>query len=270
MKNLWIHTENAFVTWIADFTEIADDPASIHGFVQAALIAGARHRIFDVEEAPVIGYRRERDGLLNDVLRRLIEREEVLDLFGFTGAAMMPGHPRSSTVETTLCYYDRADQLVERTVTDLGAVLASLEPVPGSIAKAFMTHYPAVRIRGRRYTSVRQGIPIDRSAHPLPAAVLIAIHSDIWFPWVFGSAHPLHDYVRMFDNRDLANRHTPRLNAFLREVAAAALRVGGSFGVWPDGTGTQAIECVDDEGVLLNWMPPDGAMPPEALDTEWG
>lgn len=73
----------------------------------------------------------------------------------------------------------------------------------------------------------------------------------------------------MFDNRELASRHTPRLNAFLGEVAAAARRTGGSFGVWPDETRTQAINCVDDDGVLLDWLPPDGVMPPEALNAEW-
>ena len=269
MKNLWIHAENAFVTWIADFTAIATRPVPILKFVQAALVSGAKHRVFDVAEAPLIGYQRDRDGALGDLLGRLLKHDRVLDLFGFTGAAMLPGLPRSSTVETTLCHYDRNDQLVERVVTDLGAVLSSLEPVPDSISKGFMTHYPAVRITGHRYPGIREDVPVDNSDHPYPVAVLIAIHSDIWFPWVFGSAHPLCDHRRMFDNRELASRHTPRLNAFLGEVATAARRIGGNFGVWPDGTGGQAINCVDDQSVLLDWMPPDGIMPPEALDAAW-
>jgi hypothetical protein len=289
MKNLWIHTDPAFVTWIADFTAIAKQPASILEFVRALLTAGAAHRIFEVVEAPLIGYRRDHDGALGDVLGRLLEHDRVLDMFGFTGSAMMPGPPTSSIVETTLAYYDREDRLVERVVTDQGAVLASLEPVPDSIPNGFMTHYPAVRITGRRYAGVREGVPVgravritgdryadvregapvDRSAHPLRVAVYLGIHSDIWFPWVYGSAHPDADHRRMFDNRELANRHTPRLNAFLGEVAAAARRIGGSFGVWPDETGGQASTCVDDEGVLLDWLPIAGVMPPEALDAEW-
>jgi hypothetical protein len=269
MRNLWIHTEHAFVTWIANFTAIARKPAAILEFVQAALVAGAKHRIFDVAEAPLIGYQRDRHGALGDLLGRLLERDRVLDLFGFTGAAMLPGLPRSSTVETSLWHYDREDQLVERVVTDQGALLASLEPVPGSIPNGCMTHYPAVRITGRRYVDVHEGVPVDNSSHPLPVAVLIAIHSDIWFPWVFGGAHPEADLRRMFDNRELASCHTPRLNAFLGEVAAAARRVGGSFGVWPDGTADPAIHWVDDSSVLLDWDPPDGIMPPEALNAEW-
>jgi hypothetical protein len=269
MKNLWIQTEHAFVTWIADFTAVATQPAAILEFARAVLASGAKHRVFEVVEAPVIGYQRDRDGAIGDVLGCLLERDRVLDLFGFTGSAMMPGPPTSSMVETTLSYYDREDRLVERVVTDLGAVLASLEPVPDCIPTGFMTHYPPIRITGKRYAGVREGVPVDNRAHPLRVAAYLGIHSDIWFPWVFGSAHPECDHRRMFDNRELASRHTPRLNAFLGEVAAAARRAGGSFGVWPDETGTQAINCVDDDGVLLDWLPPDGVMPPEALNAEW-
>src|SRR5213078_2193866 len=167
------------------------------------------------------------------------------------------------------CHYDREDHLVERAIHDLGAVLASLEPVPDVIPDGFMTHYPPVRITGRRYADVREGIPVDNRPYPLPVAVLVRIHSDIWFPWVYGSAHPDCDHRRMFDNRELATRHTPRLNAFLGEVAAAARRIGGSFGVWPDDTGTRAAHWVTDDSVLLDWLPPAGVMPPEALDAEW-
>jgi hypothetical protein len=110
MKNLWIQTEDAFVTWIADFTAIATHPAAILEFARALLAAGAVHHVFDVAEAPLIGYRRDRDGALGDVLSRLLEHDRVLDLFGFTGAAMLPGLPRSSTVETTVSHYDRFDR----------------------------------------------------------------------------------------------------------------------------------------------------------------
>jgi len=195
MKNLWIQTEHAFVTWIADFTAIATQPAAILEFAQAVLASGAKQRVFDVVEAPIIGYQRDRDGALGDVLGRLFEHDRVAD--------------------------------------------------------------------------VRDGVPVDHSARRLPVAVLIGIHSDIWFPWVYGSAHPDADHRRMFDNRELASRHTPRLNGFLGEVAAAARRVGGGFGVWPDGTGMRAINWVDDDGVLLDWEPEAGVMPPEALAAEW-
>ena len=269
MKNLWIQTENAFVTWRADFTAIATHPAKILDVVRSILASGAVHRMFDVVEAPLIGYMRDRDDALGNVLGQLLERDRTLDLFGFTGGAMLPDHPRSSMVETTLSYYDRDDKLVEGAVTDLGALLESLQPVPGSISPGLRRHYPAVRITGRRYKDVREGVPIDNSPHPMRIVAFFTIHSDIWFPWVFGSAHPQRDHIRMFDNRELANRHTPRLNAFLGEVADAVRGAGGTFCARPDESGGQAITCVDDESVLLDYVPPAGVMPPEALNVEW-
>jgi hypothetical protein len=267
VKNLWIQTERAFATWEADLTRIRKQPAKLVDVVRCVLRAGTKHGIFDVVEAPLIGYRRERNGDLGDVIARMYQRDQVVDLFGFMGLAMNPGLPESSTVETTLCYYDRADTLIEQPVTDLGAVLASLEPVPGSIAKGFKTHMPAVRITGRRYTDVREGVTVDARPRRPPMVFQIGIHSDIWYPYVMGAAHPLRDHVRMFDNIELALCHTPRLNAFLGEVAEATRAAGGVFELFRDET--LDPRAVDDSSVNIDWIPSEGIMPPEALDAEW-
>lgn len=267
MKNLWIQTEYAFATWVADLTPIRKRPATCIEVIRSALAAGAKHRVFEVVEAPLVGYRRGRDGALADVITRMYEREQVLDLFGFTGLALAPSLPMSSTVESTVCYYDRSDIQVEQPVTDLGALLAALEPVPGSIAKGFMTHMPAVRITGRRYTDVREGVIVDNRPYRPPIAFYIGIHSDIWFPYVMGAAHPNRDITRMFENLELALCHTPRLNAFLAEIADATRAAGGSFELARDMSADP--RAVDDTSVNLEWIPPDGIMPPEALDAEW-
>jgi hypothetical protein len=46
---------------------------------------------------------------------------------------MKPGAPQSSTVEATMAWYDAAGSIVERPVSDLGAVLRELEPVPAGL-----------------------------------------------------------------------------------------------------------------------------------------
>jgi hypothetical protein len=234
VKNLWIQTDNAFATWRADLTAVQRRPQAVLGLVQVVLDAGAAHRMYEVVEAPLIGYRRERDGALGAVLARLFAEQGVLDAFGFVGSAMLPGAARSSTVETLLALYDREDRVVEKAVSDLGAELKAMEPVEDVIPDGFMMHYPAVRVLGRQFVGVRDGELLDRSAHPLPVSVRIELHSDVWFPWVFGSAHPEADHKRMFDNRELCSRHTPRLNAFLAAVGEATRAAGGTFGIDPD------------------------------------
>ena len=99
-----------------------------------------------------------------------------------------------------MSYYNRDDRLVESPVTDLGALLESLQPVPGSISRGLMRHYPALRITGRRYRDAREGMRVNKGGHRMQVVAYFSIHSDIWFPWVFGSAHPLRDYIRIRHN----------------------------------------------------------------------
>src|SRR3979409_114244 len=126
MKNLWIQTDNAFATWRADLTAVQRRPEAVLGLVQAVLAAGAAHRMYEVVEAPLIGYRRERDGALGAVLARLFGEHDVR--------------------ETLLALYDREDRVVEKAVSDLGAELKAMEPVEDVIPDGFMMHYPAVRV----------------------------------------------------------------------------------------------------------------------------
>jgi hypothetical protein len=71
----------------------------------------------------------------------------------------------------------------------------------------------------------------------------IELKSDIWFPvvkgslekkvgiWhVFGSDESAY-YEGGFDNRELANRHTPRLNRFLSAIAAKFTEMGGEWSI---------------------------------------
>ncbi len=146
-----------------------------------------------------------------------------------------------------MAWFDAADVRVEGPCDDLGSLLRSLEPVPECIPNGFMVPLPALQITA---TS---------------REIRMSIHSDIWFPWVMGSAHPSCDYERWFDNRELSGRHTPRLNAFLAEVAREA---GESFGLDPEEVSNFAARWVSDGGVRMD-VGVDRVMPVEELDAEW-
>src|SRR5690606_4318710 len=129
--------------------------------------------------------------------------------------------------------------------------------------EGFTTPLPPVRITGRRLAY--EGAPPAPAAADAgrPIEIRIAVHSDLWLPYVFGSAHPLADHRRYFDNRALASIHTPRLNGFLRDVAGIAERAGGSWQVDLDETGTDARRWLDARGIHLDAEPP-ALFPPEA------
>lgn len=268
MRNLFIQVEQPFATWVAELDAVLGSPERVLEVVLAVLAAGERHEVFVPQAAPGIGYDRTRDGELSAWLRRRFTDTLTVDAFAFTGAAMLPDHPSSSHVSAKLAMYDASDHLVERWVADVGAPLRATEPVPGSLSEGFTRPFPAVRITGPElaYKQTRGGYALVSPARS--TTVRVALHSDIWFPFVFGSAHPLADHERMFDNRALASRHTPRLNAFLGEVAQAVRAAGGTFDVDEDETGGNARTWIDDTGIWLD-APAPALMPPEALDAEW-
>jgi hypothetical protein len=267
MRNMWIQKEDPFATWVADLGTARDRPDALLDFVAHVARVGERERVFTVLEAPAIDYLRERDGELPAFVEDIYLKNQVVDLFGFTGAAMKPGAPLSSTVEATLAWYDSKDQLVEGACVDVGALLRSLEPAPGSIPNGFTVSYPAVRMTGHRLGYGGDAKTLANRSDD--ARVRLCIHSDIWFPWIWGSAHPERDYERMFDNRELSRRHTPRLNRFLSSVGSKTREVGGTWYVDAEATGKDAILWLDDGGVFLEPEQPALQMPVSALKAEW-
>jgi hypothetical protein len=266
MRNVWVQTDYPYATWVADLTSVSAQPEQVLDIVLAILDAGARHRVFLPVELPLLGYAHGQGRELARLVTLQWTEHHVVDAFAFTGAALAPGAPGSSTVEAEVAWFDRDGTLVVAPTANLGAVLRSLAPAPGAI-KRFSEPFPPVRITGPRlhYEGEPPALPAwdpDESIE-----IRVAVHSDIWMPYVFGSLHPLANPELRFDNRELANIHTPRLNAFLRDVAVAIERAGGDWQLdrEPDDTNRDALRWLDDRGVRLDAEPPE-LFPPAALD----
>jgi len=266
MRNLWIQPDWSFVTWTAGMDGLRADPEGLLAFVIDVLDLGEQTEIFEVLQAPAVGFRRDAADL-RAVLRQTWVEQRVVDLFGFTDAAMAPGAPGSSAVRARLATWDAHDALAVSWVSDLGALLASLESTPGSIPSGLREHMPPVRITGRRLRFAGAPLVAQRRADR-PLRVDFELNSDIWFPWIFGSAHPESDHVRMFDNRELAAVHTPRLNRFLEGVAESARSRGGTWAIDPDATGRGVAPWVRDAGIDLERLP-EHRMPASALRARW-
>jgi hypothetical protein len=135
----------------------------------------------------------------------------------------------------------RGDDIVEEEVGDLGELLQHLWP-----EKDIMSARSAspVTIRG-------VSVPIEDEHEVL---VVIRLDTDIWCPRVIGLGEPDdgEELPDSYDNRALAEIHTPRLNVFVREVRAATLAIGGRWETWePDGFGRNYIDQWDEFGIHL-------------------
>jgi hypothetical protein len=139
----------------------------------------------------------------------------------------------------------RDDEIVEAEVGDVGALLRELRPNDLEAAGMFMRSAAPVTVRG-------SSVGIDDDQEVL---IQVRLDTDLWFPRVMGMLEavpedePKPDF---YDNHELAERHTPRLNAFLNELRHSATALGGRWEmIEVDGVGVNYAEQWDESGIHL-------------------
>jgi hypothetical protein len=170
-----------------------------------------------VEKDPVIGWlARLPEHLVPEMLR-----------FGEETAVYRAGTSR-------IAYADPDGAVVEDDVSDLGAVLAA----------------------GPHAGPAEHREPLWVFSTPVPRddliSVLVSSGSDIWLPWCSARYEEGAHVDDLADNRELARRHTPRLNEFLERAAELAERAGGTLAAFPDYTSPDLAFQLHDTGVLLD------------------
>lgn len=243
MRNLWVQTKSPFAAWTADMAKFASSPAEVREFLMTVVGLGDANCVAMVDVS-----------LVNESMQARWTRSsrvycDVLSDFA----------PRAR-----LSWYDRQDRLVDGDVEDLGALLMGLQPVEGAISRFDADSWAPVVVSGSRldYSSGRLKRTIDEQI------MTFSIYSDIWFPFVLGEAHPSCDGQRYFDNRELALRHTPRLNAYLSAVAQAVTARGGAWSVESDSVARTMAAWVTEQGVVLDGKVPP-LMPLELASVPW-
>jgi len=256
MANLWAQRDWPFVTWIADLGTVArQDPAQLSIFVEAVIAAGERTGAMRILQARSLDYFRETQGDLLPFLRQRWSEQGGPELFG---------EMHGLEVESLVAWFDDSGRLFETPVSRLERILELDEPNDWSLDGS-KEPWPPICIFGATAEDIRKAQSGDWD---MPVRMQISLHSDIWFPWVRGISHPLYTLGRDFDNRVLAARHTPRLNAFLEAVADAAEAAGGTFGLDMDQSGVSP-DSVTDRGIVLDVPVPENAMSEEERNAPW-
>lgn len=148
------------------------------------------------------------------------------DLFGHLAASAL------------VCVFGPAG-IEQRWTRDLGGELLELRPELGRVPRV-----PAVSIDGP--------VTHDRAG---PVYVTISTATDLWFPRVVGIHEaPADGGFRWLDNSALADRHTPRLNAFLAGVRDAAAALGGGWSC-DAGVNWRYADWFDESGIRLDPQP---------------
>ena len=245
MRNFWVQNEFTIAAWYADVTVLVDRPDALVTLVRAVYDAAAETRMICPRgfDPSVVVSERWLSEQIVDVFRLLDE----------------------SSVETDLTWFDTSDRITDGSVRDLGELLESLQPSPNSITPANRAvGQPPVTLGGMqiRYSD---GHPL---APPRSVSFGIELYSDIWFPYVLGGSHPAADGKRFFDNRDLAERHTPRFNTFLQTIVQLVADAGGIWQIDEGGSVPAHRPWISPTGIKLD-LPALDLMPLSCLDVEW-
>lgn len=221
-RNHWItFPDHRVAGWEATLPGPRGDAERLVQLGIALVDAGKRHGVWNAQRfattADFEAYVRTAVG----------ERGTVPLLFGES----TPGH--------VACYRD--GRIVELEVADVGVLLRELRPDrPTSVTRSA----PPVVVRG---ASLR----VD---HAEDVVIEIRLDTDLWFPRVMGMCEPIpddEDAPESYDNRELAARHTPRLNRFLAEVRKRTIELGGRWTMLDaDGIARNYTDQWDASGIL--------------------
>jgi len=205
MRNLWIQNEQPIATWNATLEAAASRPETVLSAMRTIYDAGQRLELLLYKGGSIVAEteRRWRD-------------ERVLDMFL---------ESRRRGASATVFYYSSGDELVSKTVEDLGALLEMLQspssPVPRHHRE--LGEVP-VQVTGADFSYDGPEAP---QRWPFPPEFSLVLHSDIWFPYVLGQAHPACDYQRYFDNGELFEKNGTRLNELIGVIKDTVEALGG-------------------------------------------
>lgn len=244
MRNHWVSGKEPLAVWAAYLSNIRHDPKSLLNWLHAVLSAGEEFAIYTVKKNLSIEYQRDRDGLLFDHLDKTFEVKGVVNLFHFTY-----GH--NCRPFARIEYFDQQEQLREGDIDDLGLLLRKLRSADFETAGALMSSCSPLYIWG---PLIDFRVPKNSDWNYLSENIKVefSICSDIWFPWVRGFLEDIYDPNRMYDNRMLAERHTPRLNRFLRLVEEATLLHGGKWELDQEQSPRELRFMLGNQGICLD------------------
>jgi hypothetical protein len=164
-----------------------------------------------------------------------IQKGELINTYMKEIGADIPNYLYNIVADTRICYYDINGDIVERHQDKLGETLRQLHDGNDiRIFKEFANANENIICIDDEWLMHRIGLSNYEPYFE------IELPTDIWFPqvsgelerksWARGNPHFMDIFYRGgFDNRELANLHTPRLNRFLVAIAEKVVEMGGEW-----------------------------------------
>jgi len=233
MENKWhTYSTEAFL-WEIRLPWRPHDPA-YRNWQRQVLDSGEKHAVFRVrwvnEHSPV-DYRRDRDGYLGDFLDahpEALSPPSDPELRLFSSDVGMRGAARLAYVSTT-------DDICEHEVL-------------------YLPDLPDLKTQFGQHMDDKPPLQFMSDLDDDGALLIwLLSYSTIWLPWPPND--DLYDDLpdgALLDNRALAERHTPRLNAFLTDINNATEAVGGTMRLDLSDTWPEYVPLLTDHSVRMD------------------
>lgn len=221
--NRWTISKNGYATWVASLPTIStiSDIERLLAFARGVVDVGKQEDIFNIAEVPPPAPFRASDGYdYADYMEATFRKTQVLYFFKISHLIS-----EGLQIPTRVAYYNLEGDVEEKPINNLTALLRHLRP------ELFLqwAEISPISISGGT-------IILDEIRARDEINLFFSIHTDIWFPKVRGSFDDedrvdSDDLDSMFDNSELALRHTPRLNRFLSRVRQLTYDMNGTWGI---------------------------------------
>jgi hypothetical protein len=252
-KNIWVVNHDLqFASWDALFPKGKMlDPWELWPFLKGVLEIGEQEAVYWIVKVGVVrNLPRPAEGqsYAQLVEQYLTEKRELL----FFNQLDLGYHV---STPAKLAYYEEDGTLAEKEISDLGWLLRCSRPEKVEEKERYMSSDNPVTFSGAQRLDYEDGT--FRGAY-----LYIYLHTDIWFPKVMGYLEDWGENERGIpigwenrpwqDNRELALRHTPRLNRFLARVKQLTLEYGGAWGIDKYDTVGRYHSQWNEDGIFLN------------------
>lgn len=238
MRNYWVQKDKWMYAWTFSIDPREVSGAALAEFAVLANEVLEREQILQVEYfrhgQNLYEYRREVDGGMAQHCQRLYREQSLIQ---FPSGDVERGNRATSNI----AYYDRKDTLVVAPVSDLGILLRDLEPTPGAILRYLRRrgHAP-IEVTGAVVATSELATRSSISFH-------LATHSNIWAPYLYWTGHPWGPQAGVYyDNRELAQHHTTRLNRVIAALADMTAELGGTWKL------SEPAQFATDRGIDLD------------------
>jgi len=246
-QNHWVSAyKNDFGYWFAKFPDGQMlDHRKLLAFLEAVCAVGEQEAVLRVLEASKLYSFQATSGLSYSQFLNQLRKECGETVPGIGGLTS----PRS--IAARLCYYERDGRLVEAEVDCPGLLLRQLRPEDvEDWEREYMSPWNPIELGGGPNIAREDGTFSD-------SYLAIKLHTDIWFPKVEGSIDWFNwdwDFGKppeWFDNRELAQCHTPRFNRFISQVKQITLEFGGTWKLDAADADQLYKEQLTEEGIRL-------------------